>query len=499
MRIFLVLVSIGLLGVSSFALAQSVDKSTSFLVIIVDGLRPDYVVPELMPRLSAVSKEGVVCEDHHSVYPTVTRVNSSTFATGMYPRGHGIVENTVYFPNVDKSPLTTSLKENLERIWRVEGQLLTATTLGELLAQKGMNMLACSAGSSGSAFLMNPTGAGAGIMHYAFTLPKENRLEIEKFLGPEPPDAYPSEGRNRYAVDAYLKIGVPQHQPKVTYLWLTDPDHTAHKYGIGSALAEQSLRKVDAHIGRILDAHAESKARVNVFVTSDHGFSTHRDGKSLLGLLMGAGLKRSPSSNDVVISGNAIYVNEGGPDRIRAIAGALMKAPTIGAIFSKAKKPKASEGVIPGTLSFDLIHWSHPRSGDLLVSPRWTDERNEKGYQGVSYQPGVAGHGSASRWDIHNTLIAFGPDMKRGTRNPAPTGNVDIAPTLAWVLDIDDYKKMDGRPMRELFRDGPELDSIQVQRQVYRAENSGGDYSLTLSASSVDGKRYIDFAKVERP
>jgi arylsulfatase A-like enzyme len=346
---------------------------------------------------------------------------------------------------------------------------------------------------------MNPTGAGAGVMHYGFTLPKVSRLQVEKVLGPEPPDAYPSEGRNRYAVDAYLKIGIPQHQPKVTYMWLTDPDHTAHKYGIGSELAERSLRGVDAHIGRILDAHAKSKARVNVFVTSDHGFSTYKGGANLLGILMGAGLKRSPSSSDIVISGNAIYVNEGGSDRVQAIAETLMKAPNIGAIFSKAKEPGSTEGVVPGTLSFELIHWNHPRSGDLLVSPRWTDEKNEKGYQGITYQSGVAGHGSASRWDIHNTLIAFGPDMKRGARNKTPTGNVDIAPTLAWLLGIDDYMKMDGRPLKELFHDGPGLDSIEVQRQVYRAENRSGDYRLALSASYVEGKRYIDFAKVERP
>jgi arylsulfatase A-like enzyme len=89
--------------------------------------------------------------------------------------------------------------------------------------------------------------------------------------------------------------------------------------------------------------------------------------------------------------------------------------------------------------------------------------------------------------------------MKRGARNKTPTGNVDIAPTLAWLLGIDDYMKMDGRPLKELFHDGPGLDSIEVQRQVYRAENRSGDYRLALSASYVEGKRYIDFAKVERP
>src|SRR5205823_1341922 len=42
------------------------------LVIVVDGLRPDDVTPDVMPRLSGLGRRGIVFTAHHSVFPTVT-------------------------------------------------------------------------------------------------------------------------------------------------------------------------------------------------------------------------------------------------------------------------------------------------------------------------------------------------------------------------------------------------------------------------------------------
>ena len=65
------------------------------LVIVVDGLRPDYVTPELMPRLTRLGQRGIVFNAHHSVLPTVTRVNASSMVTGTYPETHGLLGNRV--------------------------------------------------------------------------------------------------------------------------------------------------------------------------------------------------------------------------------------------------------------------------------------------------------------------------------------------------------------------------------------------------------------------
>src|SRR5687767_3554786 len=118
------------------------------LLIVVDGLRPDYVTPEMMPNLSALGRRGVVFARHHSVYPTVTRVNASSISTGAYPEVHGILGNSVFFPRVDPNRfLDTGQRTNLERIQQdQDGVLLTAATLGETLRANGKKMLAVGSG-----------------------------------------------------------------------------------------------------------------------------------------------------------------------------------------------------------------------------------------------------------------------------------------------------------------------------------------------------------------
>jgi len=128
------------------------------LVIVVDGLRPDYVTPEVMPRLYRLGQRGIVFRAHHSVFPTVTRVNSSSFATGAYPETHGLMGNAIYSAKANAAKaLDTADRENLEAVERAEGTLLTAPTLSEILKPAGKTLLAVSSGSSGSAYLLNHT------------------------------------------------------------------------------------------------------------------------------------------------------------------------------------------------------------------------------------------------------------------------------------------------------------------------------------------------------
>src|SRR5262245_54309837 len=101
------------------------------LLIVLDGLRPDYVTADIMPNLYALGQRGVVFQNHHSVYPTVTRVNASSIATGTYPASHGLMGNTVFFPAVDATRfLDTSERANLLKINESEnGRLQTVTTM----------------------------------------------------------------------------------------------------------------------------------------------------------------------------------------------------------------------------------------------------------------------------------------------------------------------------------------------------------------------------------
>src|SRR6185312_4139650 len=220
---------------------------------------------------------GIVFTAHHSVFPTVTRVNAASIVTGSYPETHGLLGNEIYIPSVSRTRvLDTGERGDLEAVERAEGKLLTAPTLGEILQANGRKLAGISSGSTGSAYLLNHTVSGGALFHTDYTLPKALAPKVLSVLGPPPAHETPNDPQNERAIDAYLKLCVDDLKPDVTIIWLNDPDGTAHANGIGAPLTRKSLMLVDGAIGRLEDG---LRARgvlesTNIIVTSDHGFST---------------------------------------------------------------------------------------------------------------------------------------------------------------------------------------------------------------------------------
>ncbi len=465
------------------------------LLIVLDGLRPDYVTPDVMPVLHALGERGIVFEDHHSVFPTVTRVNSSSITTGSYPASHGLMDNSVYFPEVDPlKGLNTSDAANLLRIDEATGgNLLTARSLPERLAKSRMAALVVSSGSSGSALLLNPKALGGGVINVERIFPETQRDRILGALGPAPIESTPNDAQNGWAVDAYLAFGLVESGPELAMMWLSDPDHTAHERGMGDPVTVDALRKVDAQVGRVLDAIANSPfaGKVDVIVTSDHGFSTHKGGMNVSAVLKDHGL----DDGAVVVAGN-VYVQQGGPERIAAIVKALQQAPWAGAIFTRGAAPDDMMGAVPGTLSLAAAHLDHPRAADIVVSANWSGEKNEFGFAGATTQGGVAGHGTSSPHDIRNTLIAAGPSFKQSVRSRVPSSNADLAPTICQIVNIEEWPPMYGRTLLEGLVEGPDPNLVTVIRSRIRSESEG--YTVEMDISTVANRRYINGTRVSR-
>ena len=476
------------------------------LLIVMDGLRPDYVTPEVMPTLHALGQRGIVFTNHHAVYPTVTRVNASSISTGSYPETHGLLGNTVYFPQVDPTRfLDTSDRPSMVRVnTATQGNLLTAPTLGETLQAAGRKLLVVSAGSTGSSFLLNHKVSGGAILHMEYALPESLDEEVNRQLGPLAANAA-SDVLNRRAVDLFFKVGLPKIDPAVTVMWLTDPDTTAHEKGIGDPETIECLRKVDGELKRIQDGLA-SLGRLNdydIWVTSDHGFTTHTGGVALQELLKPFARAMADGSPRVVAGGDgAIYVRDHDKADVARIVAALQRTTGVGAIFTAPATRGSLDGWAPGTLSFDAIRWSHDRSAEIMFSPDWTDQPNKFGVRGTVSAGGVAGHGSASPFDVHNTLIAAGPDLKRATSMSTPSANVDFAPTLLALAGITAPKSMQGRVLSEAFINGPQAGTLAVRTEQHAAKTANGSYTATASFSIVNTPagtyRYFDYAKAER-
>ncbi|WP_276371021.1 alkaline phosphatase family protein [Chryseolinea sp. H1M3-3] len=497
--LFLLLVS------SATLLAQKKDeKELRTLIVFFDGLRPDYITAEAMPNLYAFSKAGCYGKQHHSVFPTVTRVNASSYSSGSYPGTHGLMGNTVYFPAVDsKKGLNTGDYADLNKIMAAtNGHLLTAVTLGEVLQQAGKKMMVFSSGSTGQAMMQNHTVSGGAVVNPGMILPASFKDTLIRDIGPIPAKAKPNAGQHKWVTDALIKYGLTLDGPLVSAIWFSDPDGTAHSDGIGAASSMESIRIVDAEFGRIM-ATLKSKnldKNFNVIISTDHGFITNIGKEGLTEFLISNGFKKDKESEDVVVAEGAIYVKDHNIDVIKKIVSALQAQEWVGPLFTKGKNAGDTKGIVAGTLSFESIHWNHPeRSADILVDENWDDRKNEMGYAGTSYSRGVAGHGGLSPYEVDIALLASGPSFKKNFESVLPTSNVDIVPTILSIHNIAIPEKMNGRVVTELLAEN-KSEKMQPKKEIIKTSTvfSGGTYNLTLERTILGKYKYVDFAKVER-
>ncbi len=162
------------------------------------------------------------------------------------------------------------------------------------------------------------------------------------------------------------------------------------------------------------------------------------------------------------------------------------------------------------------------RNADLLVSYAYDEDAVVQGKKGIIYagaQNYRGMHGSFSPTDIHNTLIAAGPDFRKSWSDPLPTGNVDVAPTVARLLDLE-LPQADGRVLEEALttldvrlnefdvRHAPDIVSTEVTGlKVFlptdtsgtRVDGSKTTYGSTVSSRTLtrSGKTYTYFDRAK--
>jgi arylsulfatase A-like enzyme len=484
------------------------------VVFVVDGLRPDAITAEDTPTLFRLRAEGVDFASSHSVFPTVTRVNAATLATGTQPGTHGIVGNQLYVPAVEpRRAFDTGDHRNLRRLADAAGgRLVLTATLADRLHGHGLRLVGVSSGSTGSAFLLNPaapTGVGAVVNGYfdparTVAYPSGVSEAILATFGPAP--AKGRGGRYDAAVAWAQRVlreyVLPDLRPTVVLDWLTEPDHSQHDAGVGSPEARAALQHADREIARTLTTLDDLglTATTDVLVASDHGFTTNAAGVDVTGALIEAGLKAAPDSTDVILASSgqavAVHVEGGDAGRVARLARFVRAQPWGGVMFTAARAPGDPHGAVEGTFALDLIHVAGARAPDLLLTFPWTSEPNAFGVRGTD-RASISGgarlypsdHGSMSPWNVRNTLFARGAGFKRGATVRTPVGNVDVAPTVLALLGLP-ADGLDGRVLREAFVDGPDAEQVVAVTRVHTVE--AGAYRAALQVSEVDGRRYVD-------
>jgi hypothetical protein len=122
------------------AFAAETPKPERHVVIVVwDGMRPDFVSQENTPTLWKLASEGVVFRNHHAVYPSATNVNGTALVTGVYPGHSGLIANHVYRPEIDsKCSIDVETPAVVEKGDKLSGgKYISFPTIAEIVQKAG--------------------------------------------------------------------------------------------------------------------------------------------------------------------------------------------------------------------------------------------------------------------------------------------------------------------------------------------------------------------------
>jgi hypothetical protein len=76
-----------------------------------------------------------------------------------------------------------------------------------------------------------------------------------------------------------------------------------------------------------------------------------------------------------------------------------------------------------------------------------------------------------------------------------PASNVDLAPTLLALMNLDkevELGRFDGRVLREAFVDGPDEEQVPIQVRTYVVKSDDDSYRAALQITELDRQRYVD-------
>ena len=473
----------------------------SVLIFVFDGLQPAQVNPRLMPNLSALAAKGVTFAKHHAVFPTVTRVNVSSIVTGKYPGGHGLAANSLVIREFEPHKAMPAMEPELDQVARKTGRVLLAPTLADILHQHQQEYVAIGVGTSGNAYLQNPTAGSSGgaTIHPSFTLPRGLNEDIIGRFGPWPKEALPNTPKMAHAMRIMTEYILPERQPAVSLIWSSEPDKSQHESGVGSDLSDTAITEADQQLGNLMEWLEQTgrAATTDVMVVSDHGYSTISEVINVEALVREAGFPPGDETGGVVVARNGgsvlFYVKDENHATADRLAAWLMEQDWCGTVT-------ASQAVagIPGTLPASLVGNEGPRAAEITMSFRWESTANESGYAGTSYSsgaaPGLGQHGSMSKHEMSNVMFAWGPSFKSELKLDIPSGNTDLAPTILAILGMSGDGSMDGRILEEALAGGPRTNDVDWSTELHNTERELADkvYRQQIKLSRVSSTIYVD-------
>jgi len=377
------------------------------VLMVWDGLRPDFVTQRDTPNLYRLAREGVRFDRHHAIFPTLTMVNATALATGAPPGVNGLEGNVFYVP-ADAAPAISNIPPfeakpgaptiakdskgqmvwaegaraivNLNGADGFKGRLIGLDTITQEVAREG--------GYVGVIGKQGPTSVfdnrvetvvdGKDILgepHQDYLFASDDLVEppsmSQKISAAMPPDsktAIADDQRDLYFARLAVEDALPAAKraadagrPALVVLWQHNPDLTQHIAGLGTMPAMEALSLCDNNLMRLraaIDALGIA-GKTDLIVVSDHGFATIKFRIILSEMLVAAGIKKSHDSTDVIVAPN------GGADLVYL-------SPT------EFSTPQSRRAILQKIVNFaEAQEWCGPIfSRDPATAP---DERSRRG------------------------------------------------------------------------------------------------------------------------
>ena len=339
------------------ASASAAGKAEHVVVLVWDGMRPDFITPQYCPNLYSLATNGVFFKNNHCAYVSSTEVNGTALATGVHPGRSRVIANTEYRPEI--SVTGSFATEGLDAIRRgdmmTDGHYLGAETLAEILQDNGI--ATAIAGTKPVVLLhdrsmrKNSKAEKDSVLVWeGKSIPRAVSEGLPKVNDDKqwPSNAIPNVAQDTWTTRSLIRSLWKNSVPKYSLLWLSDPDKSQHDVGVGAPNALAAIESSDKNLGEVIK-HLKEKnlfEKTDLFVVSDHGFSTISKGPDIVDILKKAKFQafkknENPEPGDVMVVGLGgsvmFYVVDRQEAVVRRLVEFLQQSDFAGVVFSRLK------------------------------------------------------------------------------------------------------------------------------------------------------------------
>lgn len=361
-------------------------------VIVVDGMRPDELRPDLTPMLTALAAGGVHYPNATAINIAETLPNHTAMMTGVYPARSGVPANSVYDPAIDK-------KRDLDRA----SDLQTSTVLDRVRIELGLT----TASVLSKEYLHGLFGDRASVV-----------------WDPQPLLPGTEHAPDNCTIDALIRI-VGESSPRLSFTNLGDVDRVGHLDLSGPSIRiarTAALANTDNQVRRFVDfLHDTGRWNRSILIMlSDHSMDWSVPTRLV-------GLDR-PLNADPLLAGKIRIAQNGGADLIYFVGPEPERAEAV-------RRIQEIVGAVDGVESTHLPAEFNlgGNAGDVVAfcSPGWRFSDPTP-----LSNPIPGNHGHAVTLPIPFFLSGGHPALDGGRSVDTLARTIDVAPTVAALLGL---------------------------------------------------------------